>query len=85
MTRDEALSVVREVLSDQLGIEPDEVVPEANLREDLGMDSIDAIDLIVGVEAEFGEQLPQEELMNVETVKDMLDVVERRTSAGTTP
>jgi acyl carrier protein len=78
MKRDEALVVVRRIMLDKLGVEPKRVVPEAHLREDLALDSLDTIDLIQSVEDEFGDELDQAEINKVATVSDILDVVEVR-------
>lgn len=78
MTRDDALTIVRNILSDKLGVEPEEVVPGAHLRDDLALDSLDAVELIQGVQEEFGERLAPEEVAAVDTVGDVLDLMQRR-------
>lgn len=61
-SRDEVLAKIREVLSDALGVDDDEVVPEATLQGDLGAESIDFLDIVFRLEKEFGIKIPKGEL-----------------------
>jgi acyl carrier protein len=67
----------------RLGLPPEQIVPEARLVEDLGLDSLDAVELAIAVERKFEIDVPEEELTKLKTVADMLALVESRT--GKTP
>lgn len=62
MTRDEIFEKVQEVLVDALGVDEDEVTPEARLTADLGAESIDFLDISFKLEQAFGFKIPQGEL-----------------------
>lgn len=64
MTSDEVFSKVREVLVDALGVDDDEVTPEARLTEDLGAESIDFLDIVFRLEKAFGIKISQGELFD---------------------
>jgi acyl carrier protein len=62
MPRDEIYKKVQGVLEEALGVDADEVTPTATLREDLGMESIDALDIVFRLEKTFGIKIPRGEL-----------------------
>ena len=61
-SRDEVFSKVRDVLSDALGVDTEEVAPEATLQGDLGAESIDFLDIVFRLEKEFSIKIPKGEL-----------------------
>lgn len=75
-SRDELFTRIREVLGDALGVDEDEVVPEATLQGDLGAESIDFLDIVFRLEKAFsikipkGELFPDDILNNPEYVQD---------------
>jgi acyl carrier protein len=66
---------VIEVLIQRLGISPEIVAPTAELAEDLGVDSVDAVEFALALEREFGVSLPDAGLADVRTVQDVIDLV----------
>jgi acyl carrier protein len=68
------------VLTQGLGISPEVVTPTAELAEDLGVDSVDAVEFALGLEREFNVRLPDEIIADVRTVQDVVDVVCQRTA-----
>ena len=62
MTRDEIYKKVTDVLVDALGVDDVEVTPEATLREDLGAESIDFLDIVFRLEKAFGIKIPRGEM-----------------------
>jgi acyl carrier protein len=76
MTRDQIQAKVTKVLVDALGVDDDEVTPQAVIRDDLGAESIDFLDIMFRLEKEFGIKIPKGEMMpenlatNPELVKD---------------
>jgi len=68
MSRDEILQQVQEVMIDALGVDDDEVTPEATLMGDLGAESIDFLDIVFRLEKAFGIKIPREELFPAENL-----------------
>jgi len=68
MSRDEIFKEVQEVLVDALGVDDDEVTPEATLTGDLGAESIDFLDIVFRLEKAFGIKIPREELFPAESL-----------------
>lgn len=66
MSRDEVFEKVQEVLVDALGVDDDEVTPDATLMGDLGAESIDFLDIVFRLEKAFGLKVPREELFPAE-------------------
>lgn len=63
MTRDDILAKVTKVLVDALGVDEEEVTPGAVIRDDLGAESIDFLDIMFRLEKEFGIKIPKGEMM----------------------
>ena len=68
--------IVRDIIADQLSIDPAQIVPEATFTEDLGADSLDAVEMVMAVEEEFDISVPDEALESIKTVGDLLALVE---------
>jgi acyl carrier protein len=75
MERDEVLTALREVAVEVLSVEPDTVVEDARFKEDLDADSLDLIELVMGLEERFDISVPEEDLENVGTVGQAVDLV----------
>ena len=60
MERDEVLSALREVAVEVLSVEPDQVVEDARFKEDLDADSLDLVELVMGLEERFDISVPEE-------------------------
>jgi acyl carrier protein len=72
----EFLIRLRKVLAEEFEIDPEAVVPDANLYEDLDIDSIDAIDLIVRLKEITGKRIPPDKFKKVRTVGDVVIILE---------
>ncbi len=70
MTKDEVFAKVREVLEEALGVDEDEVTPQATLGGDLGAESIDYLDIVFRLEKAFGIKISQAELMADNVLSD---------------
>ena len=70
------LDKIREIVVEQLGVDAEQVTPEANFVEDLGADSLDTVELIMAFEEEFGCEIPDEEAEKIQTVKDAVDYID---------
>ena len=68
MTREQILQEIQGVLVDALGVDDDEVTPDATLMADLGAESIDFLDIVFRMEKAFGIKIPREELFPAESL-----------------
>ena len=78
MERDEALAAIRDVAVEVLSVEPDAVVEGARFKEDLDADSLDLVELVMGLEERFDVTIPEEDLEGVATVGQAVDLVLRK-------
>ena len=67
---------VKKIIAEQLGVEEDDVVPDAKFVEDLGADSLDTVELVMALEEGFGIEIPDEDAEKITTVKDALAYIE---------
>jgi acyl carrier protein len=75
MERDEALTAIREVAVEVLSVQPEAVVETARFAEDLDADSLDLVELVMGLEERFDVSIPEEDLEGVVTVGNAVDLV----------
>jgi acyl carrier protein len=64
---------VKEIIVEQLGVNADQVTPEASFTEDLGADSLDTVELVMAFEEEFGQEIPDEEAEKLKTVGTVIE------------
>lgn len=76
-TKDEIFTGLREHLVER-GIEPDKIGLDADLTSEVGLDSLDVVELTVALEEKFGIEIPDEELEGVSTVREAVELVERK-------
>ncbi|MFM1944050.1 MAG: acyl carrier protein [Verrucomicrobiota bacterium] len=67
---------VKAIIVEQLGVTEEQVTPEAKFIEDLGADSLDTVELVMALEEEFGQEIPDEEAEKLQTVGDVTKYVE---------
>ena len=67
---------VKEIIVEQLGVNSDQVTPEAKFIEDLGADSLDTVELVMALEEEFGQEIPDEEAEKLQSVGDVIKYIE---------
>ena len=67
---------VKNIIVEQLGVEPDQVKPEAQFVNDLGADSLDTVELIMALEEEYDIEIPDEDAEKFQTVEDLVKYVE---------
>ena len=78
MTRTEIEEKVRAFLIDDLEIDEDKIFDDAKLKEDMGIDSLDFVDIIVIVDKNFGFKIAPEEMKGVTTLKEFCDYIESK-------
>ncbi len=67
-----------DLIAEKLGVEPEEVTPEARFIEDLGADSLDIVELIMDLEDEFEMEIPDEEAEKLTTVGDAIHYIQSK-------
>ena len=69
---------VKKIIAEQLGVEEDEVTPEASFVEDLGADSLDTVELVMALEEEFSIEIPDEDAEKILTVGKALEYIKEQ-------
>lgn len=72
---------VKKVLVEQLDVSEDEVVPAASIIDDLKADSLDVVEIIMGLEEEFDVEIPDDDAEKITTVQQIINYVEAKTNA----
>ena len=67
---------IADIVSKQLGADFDEIDENTNILDDLGADSLDVVEMLMAVEESFGVSVPDEEIPNLKTVRDIVEYVE---------
>ena len=67
---------IKKISVEQLGVNEDQVKPEAKFIEDLGADSLDTVELVMALEEEFGTEIPDEDAEKLQSVGDVIKFVE---------
>ena len=79
MTKEEIKEKVREFLVEDLEIEEEKINDDATLKDDLGIDSLDFVDIVVIVEKKFGFKIKAEEMTGVATFSQFCDYIDSKT------
>jgi acyl carrier protein len=69
---------VKEIIVDQLGVEPEQVKPEAAFMDDLGADSLDTVELVMAFEEEFDIEIPDEDAEKIKSVSDAINYIKSK-------
>lgn len=72
---------VKEIIIEQLGVDPEEVTKEASFINDLGADSLDTVELVMALEEEFDIEIPDEEAEKLQTVGQAVEYIKAHTNA----
>ena len=75
---DSAEARVKEIIINELGVEPEKVTSEASFVEDLGADSLDTVELVMAFEEEFGIEIPDEDAEQLQTVGDAIRYLQEK-------
>ena len=72
---------VKKIVVEQLGVNEDQVTPDASFVDDLGADSLDTVELVMALEEEFDTEIPDDEAEKITTVKQAITFINENTSA----
>ena len=82
MADQEIENKVKQIIIDELGVDENEVTPNARFIDDLGADSLDTVELVMALEEEFETEIPDEDAEKITTVQQAIDyITERRNQA----
>jgi acyl carrier protein len=70
----------KEIIVDRLGVDPNEITPEASFVDDLGADSLDTVELVMAFEEEFDIEIPDEDAEKLTSVGKAMEYLEKRLS-----
>lgn len=76
LSKDDITSKVREITSEQLGVDEPQITPEAKFVDDLGADSLDTVELVMALEEEFDLEISDEEAEKLTTVNRVVSYIE---------
>jgi acyl carrier protein len=68
---------VKQIIVDQLGVEPADVTPTSSFIDDLGADSLDRVELVMALEETFGIEIPDDAAEKIATVQDAVDYIQK--------
>ncbi len=69
---------ITEILAEQLDADKDTMTAETKIADDLGADSLDLVDLLMSIEDEFGIEIPDEDVENIQTIGDIVDYIDKK-------
>jgi len=64
---------IKEIIMEQLGVDEEQITPDASFIDDLGADSLDTVELVMAFEEEFDVEIPDEDAEKIRTVQDVID------------
>ena len=68
---------VRQLLAHQFEVDENTITMDTNIADDLGADSLDVVELLISLEDDYGISIPEEDIVNVKTVQDIVDMIEK--------
>jgi acyl carrier protein len=78
MADGKSVEKVKQIISEQLGVDEGEVTPSASFLDDLGADSLDQVELVMALEEAFDVEIPDEDAEKIRTVQDAIDYIDKR-------
>lgn len=69
---------IKKIIIEQLGVDEEDVTPDASFVDDLGADSLDTVELVMAFEEEFGIEIPDEDAEKIITVQNVMDYIKER-------
>ncbi len=80
-TKEEVFATLKQIMSEMFDLAPEDIVADADLKQDLDIDSIDAVDLMVRLREITGKRINPEDFKAARTIQDVVDTVHRITAA----
>jgi len=74
----ETIEKITSLLAQQLSINKDKIKPESEIIKDLGADSLDVVELLMGLEEEFGINVSEDDASNIKTVGDIVGLIDKK-------
>ncbi len=78
----QVIEKVKQIISEQLGVDEGEVTPSASFVDDLGADSLDQVELVMALEESFDVEIPDEDAEKIRTVQDAMDYIDKHAKVG---
>lgn len=72
------LDRVKKIIAEQLGIDEEDITPDASFTDDLGADSLDLVELVMAFEDSFDIEIPDEDAENIKTVADAVNYIQSK-------
>ncbi|MGJ5676523.1 MAG: acyl carrier protein [Nostochopsis sp.] len=82
MSQADIFEKVKNIVVEQLGVEPEKVTPQANFANDLNADSLDTVELVMALEEEFDIEIPDEAAEKITTVQEALDYINNKVATS---
>ena len=81
MNKAEIIEKINDFLIDEFEVDAETIEPDANLKDTLGLDSLDYVDLVVTVESNFGVKLGEADFVGIATFQNFYDLIENKVKA----
>ena len=82
VNKEEIFPKIVPIIAEQLKIKPEEIKPDSKFIDDLGADSLDAVEIVMGIEERFNVEISDEEIDKIKIVKDIVDYLARKIVDG---
>lgn len=83
MNKEEIIAKINGFLVEEFEVDNDDIEPDANLKDTLGLDSLDYVDLVVSIEANFGVKLVEVDFVGIDSFQSFYDLIENKLRAKT--
>ena len=78
MTKEEIVEKMIQFMSDEFEVDEDAIQPDSNLKNTLGLDSLDYVDLVVSIESNFGVKLVEADFVGIDSFQSFFDLIENK-------
>lgn len=78
MNKEEIIERIKAFMTDEFEVDQEDIQPDANLKDTLGLDSLDYVDLVVSIESNFGVKLIEADFVGISTFQTFYDLIENK-------